>query len=163
VQKILSATLPQLSLPPIKAQFKTDDNGITRIFDPLRQKYVALTPEEWVRQHFTAFMIAVKGYPSGLMANEIGLTLNKTRRRCDTVVFNRIGGHPLMIVEYKAPTVKITQKTFDQIARYNIVLKTRWLVVSNGLNHYCCNINPDTGSYRFVPDLPAYNDISRSR
>lgn len=155
--------MPILALPPAKLRFETGLDGHTRVFDTLRRRFVTLTPEEWVRQHFTAFMIGYRGYPAGLMANEVALRLNTTLRRCDTVVFERLGGTPLMIVEYKAPSVAITQKVFDQIARYNLVLKTRWLVVSNGLNHYCCNIDPTTGRYAFVDGMPAYADIARTR
>lgn len=157
-----SISFPQLSLPPVATDIIIGNDGVRRIFDPLRLKYVALTPEEWVRRHFTAYMISVKGYPQRLMANEIGLKLNNTRRRCDTVVFDRIGGSPLMIVEYKAPSVEITRAVFDQIARYNIVLKTEWLVVSNGLRHYCCTFDHTTCTWRFVPELPAYSSIARN-
>lgn len=94
------------------------------------------------------------------MANELALTLNGTRRRCDTVVFDRTGRRPLMIVEYKAPHIAVSQRTFDQIARYNIVLKTPWLVVSNGMNHYCCRVDSDAGTYSFVDRLPTYSDIA---
>ena len=155
--------MPALALPPVRLRLVNDPDGHTRVFDPLRRCFVMLTPEEWVRQHFVAFMTGHRGYPAGLMANEVGLRLNKTLRRCDTVVFERLGGAPLMIVEYKAPSVSITQKVFDQIARYNIVLKTSWLVVSNGLSHYCCHIDPQTGRYAFVDGLPAYTDIARTR
>lgn len=145
-----------LNLPAIDAtRLRKGDGGI-EIFDPLRRKHVALTPEEWVRQHFVDFMIHEKRFPASLMANEIGLTLNGTRRRCDTVVFDRTG-QPMMIVEYKAPGVAITQKVFDQIVRYNMVLKARYLTVSNGMVHYCCCINYVGHSYAFMPEMPDYN------
>lgn len=133
-------------------------NGKQYIFDILRKKYVALTPEEWVRQHFTRFLLQEKGYPLGLMANEIQVNLNGTRKRCDTVLFNR-DLTARMIVEYKAPSVEITQAVFDQITRYNMVLKVDYLVVSNGLRHYCCRINYLNGTYSFLPEIPCYNEL----
>ncbi|MDE7409180.1 MAG: type I restriction enzyme HsdR N-terminal domain-containing protein [Muribaculaceae bacterium] len=131
------------------------DGKILKVFDPLRKKYVALTPEEYVRQHFTAWMTDALGYPASLMSNEVPIKLNDTSRRCDTVVF-RPDGTPAVIVEYKAPTVAITQKVFDQIARYNMVLRSRILIVSNGLRHYCCEMDYETDSYRFLQNIPVW-------
>lgn len=149
--------MQQLNLPPYPAQIR-NDNDCERIFDLLRNRYVALTPEEWVRQHFTSFLINYKQFPKSLMANEIGITLNGTRRRCDTVVFDK-QGKPLVIIEYKAPSVNVTQLTFDQIVRYNMALQARYLIVSNGLSHYCCRINYDNHSYTFLPDIPDYTEL----
>ncbi|MBQ9074170.1 MAG: type I restriction enzyme HsdR N-terminal domain-containing protein [Muribaculaceae bacterium] len=149
--------MQQLNLPPYPAQIR-NDNDCERIFDLLRNRYVALTPEEWVRQHFTSFLINYKQFPKSLMANEIGITLNGTRRRCDTVVFDK-QGKPLVIIEYKAPSVNVTQLTFDQIVRYNMALQARYLIVSNGLSHYCCRINYDNHSYSFLPDIPDYTEL----
>lgn len=132
------------------------DGKILKVFDPLRKKYVALTPEEYVRQHFTAWMTDDLGYPVSLMSNEVPIKLNDTSRRCDTVVF-RPDGTPAVIVEYKAPTVAITQKVFDQIARYNMVLRSRILIVSNGLRHYCCEMDYETDSYRFLQNIPVWS------
>lgn len=129
---------------------------ILKVFDPLRKKYIALTPEEYVRQHFTAWMTESLGYPASLMSNEVSLNLNDTMRRCDTVVF-RSDGTPAVIIEYKAPTVSITQKVFDQIARYNMVLHSRFLIVSNGLSHYCCEMDYENESYRFLPNIPVWS------
>lgn len=129
--------------------------GARKVFDPLRKKYVTLTPEEYIRQLFTAWMRNEFHYPTSLMANEIGIKLNGTQRRCDTVVFNP-DGTPLLIVEYKAPDVRITQDTFDQIVRYNMILKAKYLIVSNGLNHYCCAIDYDSETYHFLPTIPEY-------
>ena len=146
-----------LNLPP--SPFKiTNKDGKRFIFDVLRKKYVALTPEEWVRQHFTSFLLNQKGYPKGLLANEIQINLNGTKKRCDTVLYNR-DLTARMIVEYKAPTVPITQAVFDQITRYNVVLKVEYLIVSNGLNHYCCRIDYTTGKYLFLPDIPRYEEL----
>ena len=147
--------LPPLNLPLVELRFRMEDK-ILKVFDPLRKKYVALTPEEYVRQQFTAWMTGYLGYPASLMSNEVSLSLNDTKRRCDTVVF-RSDGSPAVIVEYKAPTVAITQNVFDQIARYNMVLRSSYLVVSNGLLHYCCKMNYDNNSYSFLPNIPVWS------
>lgn len=146
-----------LNLPSYPAKIQ-QRNGKNVIFDPLRKKYVALTPEEWVRQHFVHLLTEHKGYPKGLLANEIQLDLNGTKKRCDTVLFNK-DLSARMIVEYKAPNVEITQAVFDQITRYNMVLKVEYLIVSNGLRHYCCRINYSTMQYTFLADIPAYSEL----
>lgn len=151
---------PPLNLPSVELRIR-EEEGMTKVFDPLRRKYVALTPEEYVRQHFTAWLQEGLHYPASIMANEIAIEVNGTRRRCDTVVF-RPDSTPLMIVEYKAPSVTVTQETFDQIARYNMTLKAKYLVVSNGRNHYCCVIDYDTRSYHFIPTIPDYREINRA-
>ena len=146
-----------LNLPsyPVKIQVR---NGKNVIFDPLRRKFVALTPEEWVRQHFVNLLTGVKGYPKGLLGNEVQLDLNGTKKRCDTVLFDK-NLNARMIVEYKAPHVEITQAVFDQITRYNMVLKVEYLIVSNGLRHYCCRIDYNTMKYTFMPDIPTYEEL----
>lgn len=146
-----------LNLPSYPAKIQKR-NGKNVIFDPLRQKYIALTPEEWVRQHFVHFLTDFKGYPKGLLANEIQLDLNGTKKRCDTVLFNK-DLSAKMIIEYKAPNVEITQAVFDQITRYNMVLKVEYLIVSNGINHYCCRIDYSSMKYVFLPDIPVYSEL----
>ena len=147
----------ELNLPPFDKKItKKDDKPF--ILDVIRRQHVALTPEEWVRQHFVHFLINHKGYPLSLMANEVQLKLNGMSRRCDTVVYDRMLT-PRVIVEYKAPTVDITQKVFDQICRYNLVLQVDFLIVSNGLAHYCCQLDYTTRSYRFLRDIPEYSSI----
>ena len=143
-----------LNLPPVELRMRMDRN-LLKVFDPIRKKYVALTPEEYVRQRFTAWMTEYLGYPASLMNNEVSLKLNNTSRRCDTVVF-RSDGSPAVIVEYKAPTVAITQSVFDQIARYNMALRSRYLIVSNGLRHYCCEMDYENDSYRFLENIPQW-------
>lgn len=133
-------------------------DGQKQVFDQLRGRFVALTPEEWVRQNFVRFLIEERGFPRGLMGNEISLTLNGLRRRCDTLVTDREGA-PLVIVEYKAPEIEISQQTFDQIVRYNMVLHAKCLIVSNGISHYCCKIDYDNNSYRFLHDIPPYGKL----
>lgn len=151
---------PPLSLPPVNLRTRQGTNGNTDVYDPLRRRFVALTPEEFVRQHFAAWLAGSLGYPASLMANEVSLTLNNTRRRCDTLVFDT-DGKPLMIVEYKAPNVSINQDVFDQIVRYNMVLHARYLVVSNGIRHYCCVMDYDAGTYHFLPGVPDYRGALR--
>ncbi len=146
-----------LNLPTFDAKIDTRD-GKSVIFDVIRQRYVALTPEEWVRQHFVHFLTEHKGYPRTLLANEVQVALNGTRKRCDTVLYGR-DLRARMIVEYKAPEVEITQAVFDQVMRYNMVLRVDYLVVSNGLRHYCCRMDYATGTYRFLREIPRYEEL----
>ena len=149
--------MQELNLPHAELRLRQTD-ARTEVLDALRRRWVRLTPEEWVRQHFVRYLIDHRGYPAGRVGNEVSLRLNGTARRCDSVVFDS-AGQPLMIVEYKAPTVALTQRVFDQVARYNIVLRTPWLVVSNGLQHACCHLNLDTGTYAFLPEIPEYDAL----
>ena len=146
-----------LNLPSFPYRL-SQQGGKNLIFDVLRKKYVALTPEEWVRQHFTNYLLRIKGYPSGLLANEVQICLNGTKKRCDTVLFGK-DRQARMIVEYKASTVEITQAVFNQITRYNMVLHVDYLIVTNGISHFCCQIDYAANSYRFLPDIPAYVDL----
>lgn len=146
--------MPALNLPYYAAKI-SEKGGKRFIYDAIRRKNVALTPEEWVRQHFVNYLITEKKYPAALMANEVPLTLNGMSKRCDTVVYNRFLT-PLMIIEYKAPSVEITQTVFDQIIRYNMCMHVSYLVVSNGLSHYCCLIDYENGTYSFLNSIPDY-------
>ena len=147
----------ELNLPKYGIKIKNVD-GNTAIFDILRRKFVRLTPEEWVRQHFVHYLIDHKGYPQALLANEIQLTIGKKKLRCDSVLYDR-SLKPRMIIEYKAPTVSITQKVFDQITVYNMLLHVDYLVVSNGIKHYCCRMDYDNQKYLFLEDIPDYQNI----
>lgn len=146
-----------MNLPPCELRVKNTPRGPV-VLDPLRKRYVALTPEEWVRQHFTAFLTTQRGFPPELMSNEVSLVQNGIKRRCDTLVADR-HGQPLVIVEYKAPNVQISQATFDQIVRYNLVLNAPCLMVSNGVNHYCCKINRQAGTYAFLDHIPTFEEL----
>jgi len=146
-----------LNLPTFNAKISSYGKK-SMIFDVIRQRYVTLTPEEWVRQHFVHYLMEHKGYPMSLLANEIQIKLNGTSKRCDTVLYNR-DLSPQLIVEYKAPSVEITQKVFDQISRYNMVLRVDYLIVSNGLQHYCCRMDYEQQSYHFLPEIPNYNEL----
>ncbi len=147
----------QLNLPEHQFKIKKTPQGLT-IFDILRDKFVSLTPEEWVRQNFVAFLINHKQYPKALMGNEISLSQNGIKRRCDTLVAD-MEGNNLVIIEYKAPSIEITQKVFDQIVRYNLELRAKYLIVSNGMQHYCCKIDYENQSYIFLPDIPTYDSL----
>jgi len=148
----------ELNLPEYDYKVKKREDGSWAIWDRLRERWVSLTPEEWVRQHFVEWLISEKQFPAPLMGNEVSLTQNGIARRCDTVVADR-SGQPLVIVEYKAPNINVTQKVFDQIVRYNMVLKARYLIVSNGMEHYCCRIDYENNSYRFLEEIPHYTDL----
>lgn len=146
----------RLNLPSFDIALRRDADGAVRVYDPRRGKWLVLTPEEWVRQHFVHYLINDLEYPAAMVANEVGLTLNDTRRRCDTVIFSR-DLRPVCIVEYKRPSVEITAGVFDQIARYNSVLGAPFLMVSNGLRHFCCHF--DGSEYAFLRALPSYQGL----
>ena len=153
----------QINLPPYPTNV-TRTQGRLLIFDILRRRYVRLTPEEWVRQHFIHYLTGHKGYPAALMGSEVTLTLNGMTRRCDAVLFGR-DGHPRMLLEFKAPNIAVTQAVFTQICAYNQTMRVPWLIVSNGLNHYCCHIRTaDEGSqpYRFLTDIPSYDQLEET-
>ena len=141
-----------LNLPDFDIKLAGTPNRPT-ILDILRRKYVALTPEEWVRQHFIHFLINYKKYPATLLANEVELKVGQKRLRADTILYSK-DLKPLMILEYKAPHITITQKTFDQISVYNMLLHVDYLIVSNGLQHYCCKMDYNSKKYLFLEDIP---------
>lgn len=146
-----------LNLPSYETKI-TGHDGKMQIYDALRRCYVALTPEEWVRQHFVHYLLEHKGYPATLMGNEVAITLNGTKRRCDTVVYDR-ALRPRVIIEYKAPEVKITKEVFAQISRYNLTLKVDYLIISNGLQHYCCKMDYSSNTFTFIKEIPEYEAI----
>ena len=147
-----------LNLPPFAMRLREQD-GKREIFDFLRRRYVALTPEEWVRQHFVHFLVEQKGYPRGLLANELELRIGQKKLRCDTVLYNKVL-QPQMIIEYKKPEVSITQRVFNQITVYNMLLHVDYLVVSNGLQHYCCRMDYEHQSYEFLSDIPSFSMLN---
>lgn len=147
-----------LNLPPTELNIRKQ-NGKDYVFDPLRKLFVRLTPEEFVRQHFIAFLITYKNYPKSRFANEISIELGNVKKRCDTVFYDEYL-QASMIIEYKAPSVAIKQETFDQIARYNMSLNVPWLVVSNGMQHFCCRIDKENKTFRFVKEIPEYGELN---
>lgn len=148
----------KLNLPEFDIPMRCSTSGQMQVFDRCRRKYVALTPEEWVRQHFVNFLIEYREFPVSLIANEVSLRHNGNLRRCDTVIYNS-SAHPLAIIEYKASTVTITESVFDQIVRYNMVMGVRWLMVSNGIRHYCCEVDLGHHTYRFLKEIPSYSQL----
>jgi hypothetical protein len=149
--------LKQLNLP--QYSFKISGNGEKEmILDPLRRKFVKLTPEEWVRQNFVQYLISEGKYPAGLIGIEVMFSLNKLKRRVDILVHNR-SGKPVMIVECKATEVKIDDKVFDQIVCYNIGLKVPYIIVTNGIDHYACKIDHKENKYEFLMAIPLYEDL----
>ncbi|PKH52616.1 restriction endonuclease subunit R [Tenacibaculum sp. Bg11-29] len=147
--------MQKLNLPNYTFKLKSNENK-TLIFDNLRKKDVVLTPEEWVRQHFVQFLIQEKNYPVSLISIEKQLIINNLKKRTDIVIFSP-DGTPNIIVECKAPKIKIAQDTFDQIARYNLKLNANYLVVTNGLQHYFCKLDKEKETYIFLKDIPSYN------
>lgn len=147
-----------LNLPPFNIKV-AEREGQTTIYDFLRHRYIRLTPEEWVRQHFTHFLVEHKGYPTALLANEVTIDVNGVARRCDSVLYKAAGGMPRMIIEYKAPHIHITQSVFQQIYSYNSVLRADYLIVSNGINHYCCHVDYDNMRVDFLKDIPNYIEL----
>ena len=121
------------------------------------EKHVALTPEEWVRQHFVNYLITEKHYPIEAISNEVTIKLHNTSKRCDTVIFNTML-EPFIIAEYKAPHIEITEEVFQQILRYNMSLHARYLIVSNGLKHICCQIDYTQQTYKFLKEIPTYEE-----
>lgn len=135
-------------------RFKNNENKVS-IFDEIRKKFIILTPEEWVRQHVVQFLLEEKKYPKSLINVEKVLKINGLRKRYDVVVFNS-DGSIFILIECKAPEIKITQATFDQIARYNMTMNAQFLMVTNGLNHYFCQMDFENEKYQFLAELPIY-------
>lgn len=153
-------TLPQLNFPPF--EFRTQRKGDrTEIFDIVRKKYVALTPEEWVRQHVVHYLHFHRNYPLELMQTEGSITLNGLSKRCDIVAYDR-ALKPMLLVECKQPDVQISQKTFDQISRYNLVLKVPYMLISNGLQHFCFSLEKSGDRFLYHSEIPDWKNISHA-
>ncbi|MEL0650043.1 Type I restriction enzyme R protein N terminus (HSDR_N) [Algibacter lectus] len=147
--------LQKLNFPEFSFRFKNSENKVS-IFDCIRKKFVILQPEEWVRQHCVLYLMEVKKYPISLINVEKELTINDLKKRYDIVIFNPDGSIHL-IVECKAPKININQTTFDQIARYNTALNATYLMVTNGINHYYCQMDFENERYQFLKDIPEYS------
>ena len=146
--------MPQLNLPKVALKTKSV-KGTIQGFDGIRKKYFVLTPEEWVRQHFIHYLNTEKNYPMGLMGVEKMVKYNALKTRADIVLYTR-EGKAKMIVECKAPNIKITQDTFNQIAKYNFKLKVEYLVVTNGMQHFCCKMDYEKNINCFLEEVPAF-------
>ena len=147
--------MQRLNLPEYPLRIK-NENGKTMIFDEIRKKFVVLTPEEWVRQNFIQFLINEKNYPPALMAVEKQLIINSLSRRFDLLAYNR-KGEPFLIAEFKAPDVNIAQETFDQAVRYNMALKVKYIVISNGMQHFACEIDYEKKDFTFLKEIPFFS------
>lgn len=144
----------ELNFPKFEYRFKSTENKVS-IFDVIRKKFIILQPEEWVRQHCVHYLINNKNYPISLINVEKELTINGLKKRYDIVIFNS-DGSIFLIVECKSHSIKIDQTTFDQIARYNLVLNATYLMVTNGLNHYYCEMDMESERYSFLKTIPDY-------
>lgn len=148
--------MQKLSFPVYSFRFKNSENKVS-IFDEIRKKFILLTPEEWVRQHVVQFLLQDKKYPKSYINVEKLIKINDLSKRYDGVVFQP-NGEIFLLIECKAPEVPISQQTFDQIARYNLVLKAKYLMVTNGLNHYFCQMDFENEKYVFLKELPEYSN-----
>ena len=150
----MDMNMPQLNLPNVALKTKLVE-GTMQVFDAVRKKYLVLTPEEWVRQHFIHYLNSEKKYPLGLMGVEQMVKYNEQSARADIVLYTS-EGNPNMIVECKAPKVKITQDTFNQIAKYNFKLRVNFLVVTNGIQHFCCAMDYENNKITFLEEIPHF-------
>ena len=150
--------MKQLQFPTYSFRFKNSENK-EAIFDEIRKKFIIITPEEWVRQHVVQFLLQDKKYPKSHINVEKLLKINDLNKRYDVVVYNP-DGSIFILVECKAPEIKISQHTFDQIARYNMTLNAEYLMVTNGLNHYFCKMDYEKEKYDFLPELPDYQSLN---
>lgn len=146
--------MQELNLPPYQFKLRNNKNQ-KEIFDSFRKKYVVLTPEEWVRQNFLQYLVQERNFPASLIAVEIGLKYNGLQKRADVLVYNKLG-KPHLLVECKAPEVKITQDTFYQIARYNMAFAVKYLVVTNGINHFCCIMDYENNTFKYLETIPVF-------
>lgn len=135
-----------------------EENKKTKIFDAIRKKYFVLTPEEWVRQNVVRYLVEEKSFPANLIAIEMGLKLNGLQKRADIIVYSKTG-KPILMVECKAPHIKIDQKVFDQIGRYNITFKLPYLIVTNGMEHFCAQIDFNIKNFSFLKEIPNYENL----
>lgn len=158
-QNKITKIMSQLNLPEYKYRIKKQNDKVL-IFDSQRKRYVTLTPEEWVRQHFIHFLIEHKGYPAALLAIEKQLNVNGMKKRCDAILYD-LHRKPQIVIEFKAPHVPISQQTFDQVAVYNAKLKVDFFIISNGIEHFCCKVDAENVRYNFLQEIPDYNEISK--
>jgi hypothetical protein len=155
---ILLLSMEALNLPTYFFKIK-EVTGKKYVFDEVRRRYVALTPEEWVRQNIIKYLNLEKSYPLSLFLIEKKHVHNRLSRRCDFVIYNH-GGNPLMVVECKAPSIEISQQVFDQVSRYNQQYKASYLLITNGNKHFCCKVNLKNHGFEFLHDIPFYNKIA---
>jgi hypothetical protein len=159
-RKIGAVELPRLNFPEYKFTYRSEGVGRKglKIFDKIRLKYVALTPEEWVRQHVLRLLTEGLDYPKGLLGVEKEIRLNSLSKRFDALVYDR-ELKPLVLVECKAPGVRLNQEVFDQAARYNLVLRVPYFLITNGMETYFCSVNHEKGEYGFAEQVPGYGEL----
>ena len=148
-----------LNLPTYSLKIKSE-NGLGYVYDNFRRKYVRLTPEEWVRQNFAHYLVNEKAYPASRLILEKSLKVNKMVKRCDILVFSDQGS-PVMMIECKSPEVKIGQETFEQVSVYNLRFKVEYLIITNGIRHYCCQVDIKSSEIRFLNEIPDYSVIRK--
>lgn len=148
----------KLNLPLYQFNIIEKENNKLQIFDEIRRKYVALNPEEWVRQNFVKYLIEEKKFPKGLIAIEMAIDISKNTNRCDIVCFNK-EAKAVVIVECKAPKLKINKEVFEQTARYNMNLKTKYVIMTNGMSHYCCMIDYIEKKVVYLKDIPMFSEL----
>lgn len=149
----------RLNFPDVEVKIRNVNEAL-EVFDPLRKRFVSLTPEEWVRQHLISYLINHLEVPVHMMASERGLVVNTLKKRFDLVVYHP-NGNPLMIAECKAPSVKLTEDTFYQAAGYNLALKVKYLLITNGLVHHCIKLEENTPNFQFLNNIPSYSEMKR--
>ncbi len=152
--------MEKLNLPEIAARTRPGKSGKQEIFDEIRKKFVRLTPEEWVRQHFLHFMVHQLGFPASLIVVEAAIKYNSMPKRFDILAY-RTDGKPCLVVECKGPEIEITQAVFDQVAMYNMTLTVDYLAVTNGISTYSCSIDHEKRSYSFLKEMPAFEFLNR--
>jgi predicted type IV restriction endonuclease len=151
--------MPKLNLPEYPCRIREKQGGKHEIYDTIRRKYVRMTQEEWVRQHLLNFFVHHLDFPPSLIQVEGSLKYNRLSKRSDIVVYGK-QGKPLLAVECKAPSVEITNDVFNQLAMYNFSLKVPYLVVTNGLDHYCCVLDPVSKQFNYISEIPSYQTLN---
>ncbi len=149
-----------LNLPTYSLKIKSE-RDLEYVYDQFRKKYVRLTPEEWVRQNFALYLVHEKSFPASRMMLEKSLQINNMSKRCDILISNDAGG-PVVLVECKAPEISVGQNTFEQVSVYNLAFKVKYLIITNGLQHYCCGVDFEKKTVDFLKEIPDYNQIRQS-
>ena len=149
----------RLNLPTYSLNIKSEA-GRRYIFDPIRKKYVVLSPEEWVRQNFIQYLVQDRAFPAALISVEQEFLFNRMKKRSDILVHDS-SGRPVLMVECKAPAVKINSHVFEQIGLYNLSYNLPWLIVTNGMKHYCCKMDKDKGGFVFADEIPVWSDLKQ--
>ena len=149
--------MDRLNLPTYSLNVKSKE-GRKYIFDPVRKKFVVLNPEEWVRQNFIQYLVQDRAFPLSLISVEQEFLFNRMKKRSDILV-HESSGTPVLMVECKAPGVKINKQVFEQIGLYNLSYQLPWLIVTNGMKHFCCKIDNTKGGYVFADEIPTWTDL----